>query len=53
MRDETRVDLSKYRMQKVEEMLASSKREFELHVDMKTVGEMIILPRHFYVASYR
>ena len=29
MRDETRVDLSKYRMQKAEEMLASSKREFE------------------------
>ena len=29
MRDETRVDLSKYRMQKAEEMLASAKREFE------------------------
>ena len=29
MRDETRVDLSKYRMQKAEEMLVSSKREFE------------------------
>jgi len=29
VRDETRVDLSKYRMQKAEEMLASSKREFE------------------------
>lgn len=29
MRDETRVDLSRYRMQKAEEMLVSSKREFE------------------------
>ena len=28
MRDETRVDLSRYRMQKAEEMLVSSKREF-------------------------